>query len=182
LFQVGPFIINFYIDVEQTSHTKLLKTTTPTLLHMDEHKPSSYTFKIIPTIVIILFEIIHRFFVIFKLLIFILFFLSWLMPILLIELLILKNFKVFYKYFFGVFSTIGQVSKILSSITSVSSRYLYLNPSRYHFEWYFNWKPNHQFSLMWKLDGDDNIEEYIYEIINTYLGQVFKVQCTRFNA
>jgi hypothetical protein len=40
---------------------------------------------------------------------------------------------------------------------------------------------------MWKLDGDNNIKGKIIkkwknEITNTYPGQVFKVQCTRFNA
>jgi hypothetical protein len=55
LFQVRLFITNFYINVEQASHMKLLETTTPTLLHTSGHKPISNRFKITSTIIIIVF-------------------------------------------------------------------------------------------------------------------------------
>ncbi len=49
---------------------------------------------------------------------------------------------------FNDYTNVGWLSKY----TRASFGHFNLNSSRYHPEWYRNWKPNHQFSFAWKPD------------------------------
>jgi len=33
-----------------------------------------------------------------------------------------------------------------------------MNPFGHHFAWYLDWKPDHQFSFVWQLDGENGLK------------------------